>query len=237
LRNAAALLLAASLVQAGYEEVLPKGACRDSKGEFFNRVYKVGLGSGYLATCQDACDVIEPCIGITVYPDESGCQLNGEGLNSTDIAAAELASGSVGGWSYACSSPHTGSYNGSGGIAGTDGSSGYECHKKTVTTTITATTTTATNTTATTKTTAAVNTTAAAPAAVTTAATTTAAVNTTATPSAAVITTTAAPIAVSTASTPIEASTPPGARGSAADSGGGMFTVLIIVAAAVVASI
>jgi len=111
--------------------VVPAAVPPSSSRRFFNRVYKVGLGSGYLATCQDACDVIEPCIGITVYPDESGCQLNGEGLNSTDIAAAELASGSVGGWSYACSSPHAGSYNGSGGIAGTDGSSGYECHKKT----------------------------------------------------------------------------------------------------------
>jgi len=194
LRTAAALLLAASLVQAGYEEMPTKGSCKDSQDRGFNMVAKIGLGSGYLATCQAACDAIPLCIGMSVRDKYTGpsfvlltaCYLNGEGLKSNDIAAVEQASGSVGGWKYT-------SGTGSGSIAGTSGSSGWECHKKNVTTTTT-TTTTATNTTATTTTTTTTTVT------TNTTATTTTTTTTTETTTAALITTTAAPIAVSTAS-------------------------------------
>jgi len=219
LRTAAALLLAASLVQAWhggrhnqYEEMATKGFCQDSQGQFFNTLRCPGLGTksgSFPATCQDTCDAIPACIGITVIPTSTDCYLNGEGLKSTDKAEAELYSG-VGGWEY------TGHSAGRGVIAGTNGVSNTVCYNKTaacvaakggdcdVTTTTTTTTTTATNTTATTtntttatvttnttatnttntttitETTAAVNTTATAAAAVTVAVTTTAAVNTTA---------------------------------------------------------
>ena len=104
--------------------VPPPCARMPSSRRYFNKVSKFGLGDGYLATCQKACDVIAACTGITAKPAGTECHLNGEGLKSSDEAAAEQASG-VGGWSGYYS------YSGSGSIARTSGTSGYVCYKKT----------------------------------------------------------------------------------------------------------
>ena len=104
-----------------------------SSRRLFNDVYREDLwdddgvdddDNGYLATCQDACDAIAACIGISVEPAITACSLNGEGMKSTDEAAAESASGEDE-WVY-----NYNSRSGSGVIAGTRGTSGYECFKK-----------------------------------------------------------------------------------------------------------
>merc|ERR1719424_2265701 len=98
------LLLPPPLVQAGYEKMERNGECVDSEGKRFNRAFKYRLGVGYLATCQAACDAIKSCIGISVWPEYTVCYINGEGMKSTDVAAVEQASGSVGGWYFTSNS-------------------------------------------------------------------------------------------------------------------------------------
>ena len=99
----------------------------------FSSVHKSGLGSDYLTACQNACDCIAACIGISVdtghtasvYGNQNPkarCDLNGEGMTWLDIAAAESASG-VDFWGNS-------EFSGSGGIAGTNGLQGYRCYKK-----------------------------------------------------------------------------------------------------------
>ena len=97
---------------------------------YFSFVYKGPLfrsprwTDDYLSICQNTCSALPSCVGIAVVPDNIACRLYGEGMKSTDEAAAESASGEDE-WVY-----NYNSRSGSGVIAGTSGTSGYECFKK-----------------------------------------------------------------------------------------------------------